>query len=135
GTASLSRNSGSDVVRWNVTVSPLTTTPFERSQLAGVLMHASAPWMPLYQVPAFGLLPILKRRSNVALTSLPVRVWPFENLIPDRSLKVQVLPPFVGFGIDSARSGTSFVPPLPAARWTPTSPQWVKISHCHSCSV
>src|SRR5206468_4503847 len=107
GTASLSRNSGSAVVRWNVTSFPLTTMPFERSHDAGVLTHASPPWMTLYQVPAFGLLPILKRRSKVANTSLPVSVCPFENLIPERSLKAQVLPPFVGFGIDSARSGTS----------------------------
>src|SRR6266516_6010139 len=94
GTASLSRNSGSAVVRWNVTSFPLTTMPFDRSQDFGVLTHASPPWMTLYQVPAFGLLPILKRRSKVALTSAPVTVWPFENLIPERSLKVQVLPPF-----------------------------------------
>ena len=118
-----------------MTVSPLTVMPCERSQVLGVLMQASAPWMTLYQVPAFGLLPILKSRSKVALTSLPVSVWPFENLIPERSLNVHVLPPFVGFGIDSARSGTSFVPALPPARLKATSPSWVKISHCHSCRV
>src|SRR5919204_146911 len=111
GTPSLSRNSGSAVVRLNVTVLPLTLMPCERLQDLGVLTQASPPWMTLYQVPAFGLFPILKSRSKVALTSLPVSVLPFENLIPERSLKVHVLPPLVGFGIDSARSGTIFVPP------------------------
>src|ERR1041385_4855303 len=106
GTASLSRNSGSAVVRWNVTLLPLTTMPLERSQVFGVLMQASAPWMTLYQVPAFGLLPILKRRAKVARTSFPVSAWPLENLMPERTLNAQVLPPFVGFGMDSARSGT-----------------------------
>src|SRR5262249_53379658 len=72
GTASLSRNSESPCVRWKVTVLPLTTIPFDRSHVFGVLMHASAPTIPLYQVPAFGLSPILNSRSNVALTSLPV---------------------------------------------------------------
>src|SRR4026209_619321 len=90
GTASLSRNSGSAVVRWNVTWSPLTTIPLERSHVLGVLMHASAPWMTLYQVPAFGLLPILKRRSKVDFTSGPSSVEPSENLIPFRSVNVQV---------------------------------------------
>src|ERR671936_2883448 len=90
GTASLSRNSGSAVVRWKVTSFPLTTMPFERSHVFGVLTHASPPWITLYQVPAFGLLPILKRRSKVAKTSFPVSVLPLENLIPERSLKVQV---------------------------------------------
>jgi hypothetical protein len=85
GTASLSRNSGSPCVRWNVTVFPLTTMPFERSQEAGVCTQASPPTITLYQLPALGLLPILKSRSNVALTSAPVRVCPFENLIPGRS--------------------------------------------------
>src|ERR1043166_1202972 len=135
GTASLSRNSGSAVVRLNVTVLPLTLIPCERSQLAGVLMHASAPLMTLYQVPAFGLLPILKRRSKVALTSFPVRVWPFENLSPGRSLNVQVLPPFVGFGIDSARSGTLSPPAGPATRLKATRPSCVKMRSCHSCKV
>jgi hypothetical protein len=74
----------------NVTVSPLTVIPEERSHVFGVLMHASAPWMTLYQVPAFGLSPILNSRSKVALTSAPLSVLPFENLIPGRSLKVQV---------------------------------------------
>src|SRR6266550_3191442 len=70
GTESWSRNSGSLFVRWNVT-----------------LPHASSPTMTLYQVPAFGLWPILNRRSNVYLTSLAFRVLPFENLIPLRSVK------------------------------------------------
>src|SRR4030095_12106401 len=133
GTASLSRNSGSAVVRWNVTWSPLTTTPLDRSHVLGVLMHASAPWMTLYQVPALGLLPILKRRSNVALTSAPSNVEPSENLIPLRSVNVQVLPPFVGFGIDSARSGTFCVPGLPPNRLKAISPSCEVISSCHSC--
>ena len=119
----------------NVTVFPLTLMPCERSQEAGVLTHASPPWMTLYQVPAFGLLPILKRRSKVALTSLPVSVLPSENLIPERSLNVQVLPPFVGFGIDSARSGTFFVPGAPPTRLNATRPSCVKIRSCHSCRV
>jgi hypothetical protein len=91
--------------------------------------------MALYQVPAFGLSPILNRRSNVALTSLPVSVWPLENLIPERSVNFQVLPPFVGVGIEVARSGTSFVPCFPPACAKPTSPSWVMIRNCHSCSV
>ena len=88
------------MVRWNVIVSPLTTIPFERSQVFGVLTQASPPTMTLYQLPAFGLLPILKRRSNVALTSLAVTVFPFENLMPDLSVNVHVLPLSVGFGIE-----------------------------------
>src|SRR5207342_1869795 len=131
GTASLSRNSGSPLVRWKVTVFPLTEMPFERSQEAGVFTQASPPTITLYQLPALGLSPILKRRSNVALTSAPVRVWPFENLIPERTLKTQVLPPFVGVGIDSARSGTIFVPSVPPVRLNATRPSWVKISSCH----
>src|SRR3954454_2612614 len=135
GTASLSSHSGSAVVNLNVTVSPLTVIPDDRSHVFGDLTHASPPWMTLYQVPAFGLLPILNRRSKVALTSAPVSVLPFENLIPGRSLKVQVFPPFVGFGTDCARSGTIFVPSVPSARLNPTRPSWVRIRSCHSCSV
>ena len=82
GTASLSSHSGSAVVRLNVTVSPLTLMPCDRLQVFGDLTHASPPWMTLYQEPAFGLFPILKSRSKVALTSFPVSVLPFENLIP-----------------------------------------------------
>ena len=37
-------------------------------------------------------------RWNDATTSFTVTGWPFENLIPLRSLKTQVLPPFVGVG-------------------------------------
>ena len=118
-----------------MTVLPLTTIPFERLQVFGVLTHASPPWMTLYQVPAFGLLPILKRRSKVALTSLPVSVWPFENLIPDRSLKAHVFPPLVGFGIDSARSGTIFPPSAPLTRLKATRPSCETIRSCHSCNV
>src|SRR6476619_4454020 len=113
GTDSLSRNSGSPFVRWKVTVFPLTTIPLERSHVFGVLTHASPPTMTLYQLPAFGLLPILKRRSNVALTSLPVSSFPFENLMPDRSVNFHVLPLSVGFGISVARSGTFVVPSEP----------------------
>jgi hypothetical protein len=91
--------------------------------------------MTLYQVPAFGLFPILKRRSKVAFTSAVVRVSPFENLMPFRSVKVQVLPPFVGFGIEVARSGTFFVPSDPPVRLKAMRPSCVKMSHCHSCSV
>src|SRR5881392_1275871 len=116
GTASLSRNSGSPVMRWNVMVLPLTTTPFDRSHVFGVLTQASPPTMTLYQLPALGLLPILKRRSNVALTSLPVTVLPFENLMPGLSVNVHVLPLSVGFGIAVARSGTFFVPSVPPTR-------------------
>src|SRR3977135_264966 len=45
GTASLWSHSASGVVRWNVTVLALasTTTPLDRSQVAGVLRHLSAP--------------------------------------------------------------------------------------------
>src|SRR5512133_2958758 len=135
GTPSLSSHSGSALVSLKVTVSPLTVIPEERSQVFGVLTHASPPWMTLYQVPAFGLLPILNKRSKVAFTSAPFSVLPFENLIPGRSLNVQVLPPFVGFGIDCARSGTLFVPSLPPARLNATRPSCVRISSCHSCSV
>src|SRR5512133_4388394 len=116
GTPSLSSHSGSALVSLKVTVSPLTVIPEERSQVFGVLTHASPPWMTLYQVPAFGLLPILNRRSKVAFTSAPVSVWPFENLIPLRSVNVHVLPPFVGFGIEVARSATFSVPAAPPVR-------------------
>src|SRR5690242_7267904 len=109
--------------------------PDDRSHVFGVLMQTSAPLITLYQVPAFGLSPILNRRSKVALTSAPVSVLPFENLIPLRRVKVHVLPPLVGFGIDSARSGTIFVPSVPPARLNPTRPSCVMISSCHSCSV
>src|SRR5438874_8479978 len=113
GIASWSRNSGSPFARWNVTVLPFTWIPLERSQVFGVFTHASPPWIALYQLPAFGLFPILKRRSNVALTSCPVSVLPSENLIPDRRVNLNVLPLSVGFGIAVARSGTSFVPSAP----------------------
>src|ERR1044072_317951 len=134
GTASLSRNSGSASVRANLTVLPLTVTP-DRSQVFGVFRHASAHWIRLYQEPAFGLSPILKMRLKVALTSLPVSGLPSENLMPGRSLNVQSLPPFVGFGIDCATSARIFVPSLPLARFTPTGPSGVVISSCHSCRV
>src|SRR6478672_3281945 len=90
GTESWSRNSGSLFVRWNVTLPDASsmTTPWSRLQLFGVLTHASPPTITLYQVPAFGLWPILNRRSNVYLTSLAFSVLPFENLIPLRSVKV-----------------------------------------------
>ena len=135
GIASLSRNSGSPFVSWKVIVLPFTAMPFESEQVFGVLTHASPPTMTLYQLPAFGLSPILKSRSKVALTSCALNVCPFENLSPERSLKVQVLPPFVGFGIETARSGTSFVPSEPPTRLNATKPSWVMISNCHSCSV
>src|SRR5262249_48320557 len=92
GTASLSSHSGSASVRLKVTELPLTLMP-DRSHVFGVFRHASAPSMTLYQEPAFGLSPILKMRLKVALTSLPVSGLPSENLIPGRSLNVQVLPP------------------------------------------
>ena len=41
----------------------------------------------------------LKMRLSEATTSFVVTAWPLENLMPLRSLKVQVLPPFVGVGI------------------------------------
>src|SRR3954454_4976329 len=88
GIASLSSNSGSAVVRWNVIWLPLTTTPWERSHDFGILTHASAPSMTLYQLPAFGLSPILNRRSNVALTSLAVTVLPSENFMFGRRVNV-----------------------------------------------
>src|SRR3954452_2366836 len=135
GTASLKRNSGSPVVRWNVIWLPLTSMPLERSHDFGVLMHASAPWMTLYQLPAFGLSPILKRRSKVALTSAPVTVLPLENLIPSRRVNAYVLPLSVGVGTSVARSGTSFVPSAPPTRLNPTSPSCVMIRNCHSWSV
>src|SRR3954454_11578183 len=114
GSASCWRNSGSPFERWNVTWLPLTTIPFDRSQLFGVLTHASPPAMTLYHVPAFGLSPILNRRSKVAFTSAPVTVLPFENLIPSRRVNVYVLPLSVGVGTSVARSATIFVPSAPA---------------------
>src|SRR3954462_9375888 len=111
------------------------TTPWSRLQLFGALTHASPPTMTLYQVPAFGLWPILNRRSNVYLTSLAFSSLPFENLIPLRTVKSHVLPPFVGLGTSVARSATIFVPSVPPARLKPTSPSWLRISSCHSCSV
>ena len=67
---------------------PLITIPWSRLQVFGVLMQASAPWIAEYQLPALGLSPILKSRSKVALMSFGVRVWPFENLIPVRSVNL-----------------------------------------------
>src|SRR5919197_1043715 len=133
----LYRNSGSPFVKWNVTVplASLTTTPLSRLHVFGLLTQASPPTMTLYQVPAFGLWPILKSRSNVYLTSLAFSSLPSENLIPLRSVNVYVLPPPVGFGTEVARSATSFVPSVPLARLNPTRPSWVMISSCHSCSV
>src|SRR3954465_196658 len=124
GTASFCRNSGSAVVRWNVIVLPLTAMPLDRSQDFGVLMHASAPSMTLYQLPAFGLLPILNTRSNVALTSFAVTVLPLENLIPSRRVNAHVRPLSVGLGIAVARSGTSFEPSAPPPRVNATRPAW-----------
>src|SRR3954452_10405838 len=98
GIASLSRNSGSAVVRWKVIWLPLTTTPLERSHDFGDFTHASPPSMTLYQLPAFGLSPILNRRSKVALPSLVVTALPSETPIFGRSVNVSVLPPSVGFG-------------------------------------
>src|ERR687886_1467259 len=133
GIASLSRNSGSAVARWNVIWLPLTTTPWERSHDFGFLTQASPPWMTLYQLPALGLLPILNRRSNVALTSFAVTVLPSENLMFGRSVNAHVLPLSVGLGISVARSGTSFVPSAPPTRLNATSPSWVMMRNCHSC--
>src|SRR5204863_7647645 len=101
----LARNSGSPVVRWKVTVpfASSATTPWLRSHVAGVFRHLSAPTITLYQVPAFGLWPILNRRSNVYLTSLGFSSLPFENLIPLRMWKTQVLPPSCAFGTSVAR--------------------------------
>ena len=47
---------------------------------------------------------------------------PFENRIPRRSLKVYVVPPSVGEGSDTARSGTSCTEPLPPTRWYAVRP-------------
>src|SRR5581483_3554124 len=135
GTASWSRNSGSLRARWKVTVFPRIVIPFDRSHVFGVFTHASPPTMTLYQAPALGLSPILKSRTNVALTSCGVTVLPLENLIPERSVKVYVLPPSVGLGTAVARSGTITVPAFPAARRKPTSPSWVRMRSCHSWSV
>src|SRR5581483_6903951 len=121
GTPSLSRNSGSPCVRWKVIFEPLIVIPLSRLHDFGFFTQASPPTITLYHVPAFGLSPILKRRTNVAFTCCGVTVWPFENLMPDRSVNVYVLPPFVGFGTDVARSGTIFVPAAPAACAKPTS--------------
>ena len=109
--------------------------PLERSQVFGVLTHASPPSIALYQVPAFGLSPILNRRSKVALTSWPVTVLPLENLIPGRRVNWYVRPLSVGVGTVVARSGTSVEPSAPLVRLKPTSPSWVMIRNCHSCSV
>ena len=43
------------------------------------------------------------------------------NLIPRLSLNVYVLPPFVGAGTLTARSGTSLLPAAPATWFVPTS--------------
>src|SRR3954453_8316922 len=81
GTPSWSRNSGSLLVRWNGTlpVWSLTTMPGSRLRGLGAFPPGPPPWIPLLQVPAFGLCPILKRRSNVSLTSLAFSSLPFEN--------------------------------------------------------
>src|SRR3954470_17951241 len=92
GIASCCRNSGSPFVRWNVTVLPLTTTPVDRSHVFGFLTHAFAPTMTLYQLPAFGLFPILNSRSKLAFTSAVVTVLPLENLSPGRRVNVHVRP-------------------------------------------
>jgi hypothetical protein len=134
GIASWSRNSGSPRARLNVMFWPLILIP-DSEHVFGVFTHASPPLIALYQLPAFGLLPILNRRSNVNFTSCGVSGVPSENLIPFRNVNVYVLPPFVGFGTDSARSGTILVPSAPPARLNATSPSWVRIKSCHSCSV
>src|SRR5438874_5003515 len=82
GKASWSRNSGSGRARWNVMSLPLIVMPCERLQVFGVFTHASPPLMALYHDPAFGLSPILNRRSKLAVTSFGVTVCPFENLMP-----------------------------------------------------
>src|SRR3954470_22125341 len=135
GTCGFCRNHGTALVTWNVIVLPLTAMPLDRSQDFGFLMHASAPSMTLYQLPAFGLLPILNRRSNVALTSFAVTVLPLENLIPSRRVNAHVRPLSVGLGIAVARSGTSFVPSAPPTRLTGTAPLGVMMRTCHSSSV
>jgi hypothetical protein len=89
----------------------------------------------LYQVPAFGLVPILNRRSNVYLTSAGVTVLPFENLMPFRRVNLYVKPLSVGAGTVVARSGTSFVPSAPPTRLKATRPSCVMIRNCHSCRV
>src|SRR5204863_5233873 len=95
---------------------PLITIPCERSHVFGVFTHASPPWIALYQLPAFGLSPILNRRSKVALMSFGVSVLPFENLMPVRNVNLYVFPLSVGFGTVVARSGTSEVPSAPPTR-------------------
>ena len=65
-------------------------------------------------MPEVGLFTLKMRRKD-ATTSLTVTGAPFENLMPVRSLKTQVLPPFVGVGRFSARSGTTVNASLPPA--------------------
>jgi hypothetical protein len=64
----------------------------------------------------------LKIRCSDATTSFTVTGLPSENLIPLRSLKTHVLPPFVGLGRFSARSGTTVNAELPPAFVKPSSP-------------
>ena len=61
-------------------------------------------------------------RLSEATTSFVVTGWPFENLIPLRSLNVHVLPPFVGVGMAVARSGTTVKAAFPPAFSNPSSP-------------
>ena len=50
---------------------------------------------------------------------------PFENLMPLRSVNVQVLPPLVGFGILVTRSGTIVKAFVPAAVLNASRPSYV----------
>src|SRR4051812_20467140 len=92
GSASCWRNSGSPFERWNVTWLPLTTMPFDRSQLFGVLTHASPPAMTLYHLPALGLSPILTGRRKSASPPRRVPALRFENWSRRGGLKFSVLP-------------------------------------------
>ena len=75
-------------------------------------------------MPDVGLF-TLKIRLSDATTSFAVTSLPFENLIPLRILKTQRLPPFVGVGTFSARSGTTWNAASPPAFLNATSPSYV----------
>ena len=64
-------------------------------------------------------------RWNVHRTSRACTGLPLEYLMPLRSVNVQVLPPSVGFGIATARSGTFSNAASPPAALNATRPSWV----------
>jgi hypothetical protein len=116
---------GAGRTRWNVTVpAPSSaTTPRDRSHVSGSLgVHVDPPTSSGKRLASSLYFFPVSTRSKLATPSWGVTRWPFEKLIPWRSVNVYARPSGVGSGSDTARSGTTVKAAAPPARRYVTVP-------------